>query len=149
MKYRIEENQEFSVMGIKKEISQESAYAEIPAFWQETWKRTDLPLHLLGEFGICMDDEKLQYMIAGRYHGGTVPEGWEIITFPKMTWAKFTCIGPMPKALQEVNTQIFQHWLKENKKYRMSKNWNIEWYSDGDNQSDTYISEIWIPVEEI
>jgi AraC family transcriptional regulator len=43
--------------------------------------------------------------------------------------AKFKCTGPIPGALQSVNTQIFNEWLPGNQYYDISSGINIEWYT--------------------
>ena len=60
--------------------------------------------------------------------------------------AKFKCTGPMPGALQSVNTQIFNEWLPGNQYYDISAGINIEWYTMGDCNASDYESQIWIPV---
>ena len=47
----------------------------------------------------------------GRYTGGNVPEGMVVYEFPGSDRAVFNCIGPIPDALQSVNTRIFREWL--------------------------------------
>ena len=47
-------------------------------------------------------------MIAGRYKEGPVPEEMKLFAFPKHEWAKFKCLGPLPTALQDLNTKIFR-----------------------------------------
>lgn len=159
MNYRIEEMESFQVIGFKKEFSAENSYQEIPKFWEELYKsygpQSSLGQAILtfkiGEFGICNDEkegDKFEYMIAGKYQGGVVPEGLSLFEFPKMMWAKFQCVGPLPKTLQNLNTQIFGQWLPQNKEYVMAKRCSIEWYSDGeDTQSNEYVSEIWLPIK--
>ena len=71
-------------------------------------------------------------MIAGLYKGGLVPEGMKLFTFPKLEWAKFKCFGPLPKALQDLNTKIFREWLPVNAEYEMSAGFNIEYYTKGE-----------------
>ena len=51
---------------------------------------------------------RFNYMITGLYKGGSVPEGMILFTFPKLEWAKFKCLGPLPTALQDLNTKIFR-----------------------------------------
>lgn len=169
MEYVVEELEGFKVIGFSKEFSFENSYQEIPKFWDEIYSTYHSRLYSgqgpanaleqaiidnqIGVFGICIDESQkpgvFQYMIAGDYQGGTIPEGLTVFEFPKMTWAKFKCVGPMPNALQEVNTRIFKEWLPGNKEYEIAGRFNIEWYSsEGDMQSNEYQSEIWIPVKE-
>ena len=75
-----------------------------------------------------------------------MPEGMTLYEFPDMEWAKFRCVGPLPGALQAVNTKIFKEWLPGNPDYEIAVGANIEWYSMADGSSSDYESGIWIPV---
>ncbi len=106
----------------------------------------------IGEYGICVDDlgnGKFRYLIAGKYAGGEVPEGMAVYEFPKGDWAVFDCIGPVPEALQSLNTRIFKEWLPGNPDYEISGNANVEWYDciNGEKTDADYHSAIWIPVK--
>ena len=58
----------------------------------------------IGEYDVCIDDEKLAgkgkflYLIEGKYAGGKVPEGMMLYEFPQGEWAVFDCVGAIPKA---------------------------------------------------
>lgn len=162
MDYVVEKLNAMKVIGYEKNFSYETAYQEIPKFWNEFCHNcTDgknneqvqkvVEECMIGEFGICIEDDSKQkefvYMIAGRYNGGSVPEGMKIFEIPAFEWAKFKCTGPMPGALQSVNTQIFKEWLPGNPDYEIAAGMNIEMYSKGDCSSYDYESEIWIPVK--
>ena len=157
----------FKVIGFEREFSYETAYAEIPKFWDEicekycthtiyAGKAPSCPEeqaiidNCIGEYGVCIDNiggGKFRYLIAGKYTGGTVPEGMTLFEFPQLQWAKFSCTGPIPEALQTLNTQIFKQWLPGNPEYEMADCFNIEWYScDGEKSDADYRSGIWIPV---
>lgn len=163
MNYEIEAMDKMQVIGFSRQFSMMDAYEKIPAFWDEYTQNCSkqqysaeifsvLQRCKVGEFGVCIDegsrDGMFRYMIAGKYDGGDVPEGMKVYTIPAATWAKFHCVGPMPGALQAVNTQIFKEWLPGNPRYEMAGAHNIEWYSCGDTQSLDYESGIWIPVRE-
>lgn len=167
MDYAVEKMNGFRVIGFEREFSMDTSYREIPAFWDEFWETYMKPLLardkpkneveqvicdcMVGEYGVCIDDlgkeGKFRYLIAGTYLGGTVPEGMAVYEFTDMEWAKFRCCGPMPGALQTVNTKIFQEWLPGNPEYEIAVWANIEWYSAGDMQAPDYESAIWIPVK--
>lgn len=103
----------------------------------------------IGEFGICeMKEDGLEYLIAGKYRGGEIPEGYIIKTYPANLWAMFSCLGPLPDSLQSVNTQIFTEWLPQNPKYQLDGDVSIEYYPMGDNHAPNYQAQIWIPVKE-
>lgn len=158
----------FKVIGFEKVFSYENAYKEIPKFWDEICEKycthtiyAGLPPccpeeqaimdNCIGEYGVCIDDvdsSHFRYLIAGRYTGGPVPEGMTLFEFPQGEWAKFTCTGPIPEALQTLNTRIFKEWLPGNTEFEMSGCYNVEWYScDGEKTDADYKSGIWIPVK--
>ena len=71
----------------------------------------------------------------------------EAVELPALEWAKFRCVGPMPGALQTVNTKVFKEWLPGNPTYRIAMGLNLEWYEKGDTSAADYESGIWIPVK--
>lgn len=70
----------------------------------------------------------------------------EVYEFPDFEWAKFRCVGPLPAALQTVNTKIFKEWLPGNTEFEIAMGANIEWYQRGDMSALEYESGIWLPV---
>ncbi len=170
VEYTVEKVKAFTLVGFEREISFDAGYQDCPKFWDEFSERYLGPLfsgkepetdeeqavcaHRIGEFGVCVcDGEKpgvFRYLIAGRYQGGPVPENMWKISFPEQEWAKFPCRGPLPGALQSVNTQIFQEWLPGNTEYQVSADVSLEWYAaESEVNSFGYESAIWIPVKRI
>lgn len=162
MDYVVEKMEPFQVIGFQKVFSLETAYEEIPKFWNEFCENcakgaysADVQKTLedchVGEFAISVDDmpgqKQFHYFIAGEYKGGQVPEGMEIYEAPACEWAKFKCSGPMPAALQTINTRIFNEWLPGNPEYEIAFGVSIEWYAMGDIKAPDYESGIWIPVK--
>lgn len=167
MDYTVERMKGFKVIGFEREFSMETSYQEIPKFWDEICQSKISPLCAkgkpeneeeemicnccIGKYGVCLDDiggGRFRYLIAGDYMHGKVPAGMTVFEFPDMEWAKFTCKGPMPGALQSVNTKIFNEWLPGNEEYEIAMGANIEWYSAEGNTSDAdYESAIWLPVK--
>ena len=158
----------FKVIGFQRVFSYENAYAEIPKFWDELCEQYANNIYAgnppanpyeqaimdncIGEYGICIDDlgdSSFRYLVAGRYTGGEVPEGMVLYEFPRGDWAVFDCIGPIPEALQSLNTRIFREWLPGNPDYEISGNANVEWYDciNGEKTDPDYHSAIWIPVK--
>lgn len=166
MDMTIEKMESFQVIGFRYAVPFETAYGDVPKLWDVFGEQYLTPLfskeapengveraifdYMIGEFGLCVDDGeeggKFHYMIAGIYHGGSVPEGMALYELPAMEWAKFRCVGSMPGALQSVNTKIFNEWLPGNREYEIADGLNIEWYSQGDTASPEYESAIWIPI---
>ena len=167
MDYRVEEKIAFQVIGYERQFGFEDAHREIPSFWNEVRAGKMAGLCAgkeprneeeevirscgIGMYGVCIEDVgsgKFRYMIAGDYHGGKVPQGMTVFRFPELTWAKLRCTGPMPEAIQAVNTKIFSQWLPGNPEYEIAFPGNVEWYSgSGNTQAADYESEIWIPVK--
>ncbi len=167
MNYKITKMFPLKVIGFQKVFNCEDSYEKIPLYWDEicekyannvyagnppanAWEKALID-NCIGEYGVCIDDlqdGKFRYLIAGKYCGGEVPEGMVLYEFPAGEWAIFDCIGPMPKALQEVNTHIFKEWLPNNLEYEMAYPANIEWYdcANGEKTNLDYHSAIWIPV---
>jgi len=153
MEFKIMEKDAFTVMGFQREFNCESSYAEIPGFWREHFEGGGGKL-VFGMFCICYDENKddgsFGYMIADSWDPGReIPEGCVTKTLPAATWAVFPCRGAMPKALQDVNTRIWNEWLPNCREYEPAGNCNVEMYSDGDTGSDAYYSEIWVPVRKV
>ena len=163
MDYTVEKMGAMKLIGFKTNISNETGYTDIPNFWTEIAKeyfmqkssnqkvQDVVERSRVGEYGVCIDtgnmDGQFSYMIAGNYDGGEVPDGMEVYEIPALTWAKFKCVGPIPQALQAVNTKIFKEWLPGNPDYEMSGGFNIEWYGAGDPNQLNYESGIWVPVK--
>ncbi len=168
MDYKITPMFPFKVIGFQREFDNETAYTEIPKYWDEICEKYACSVYAgnapanpyeqavmdycIGEYGICIDDignGKFRYLIAGKYTGGEVPEGMVVYEFPRSDWAVFNCIGPIPEALQSVNTRIFQEWLPGNPKYELCGSANVEWYDcvNGEKTDPDYHSAIWVPVK--
>jgi len=168
MNFTVEEKPAFTVIGYERKFHFDTSYQEIPRFWDNVYAEKVLPLqkkgtadtdeeraikqNAIGEYGVCVDDGAenghFSYFIAGEFQGGDIPAGMQTYDFPALTWAVFPCRGPLPGALQSVNTKIFQEWLPNNPDYEIAYGANIEWYSDqGMPQDADYQSAIWIPVK--
>ena len=108
MDYKIAPMFPFKVIGFQKIFDNETAYTEIPKFWDETCEKYAFSVYAgnapanpyeqalvdncIGEYGVCIDDiggGKFRYLIAGRYTGGDVPEGMVVYEFPRNEWAVF------------------------------------------------------------
>lgn len=152
MDYRIEKKEAFQVMGLGRRFHEERAFQDLPKYWTEVQEKylSKKNTPILGMYGICDDaegDGYFKYLIADDYKGGEIPKEFELVEIPSYNWAVFTCIGPMPGALQAVNTRIFSEWLPSNKEYEIAAELNIEMYTEGDCSALDYVSEIWIPIK--
>lgn len=150
LEYRIEEKPQFTVMGLSRMFSYETSYQEIPKFWNEVLSVEKTPVW--GMYGLCLGgaEKEFEYVIADDYVPcKPIPEGCVVRVIPAFTWAIFPCKGPIPQALQAVNTQIWDQWLPDHKEYRLAANMDIEFYTQpAENPEDNYC-EIWLPVEKV
>ena len=148
MEYRIVEKASFTVLGVSRSFNSDTSYQEIPKFWQEHMTSGG-NRKICGQFGICFDSDgkNFDYLIADIYKPWEeVPEGCITRVIPEGTWAVFPCRGALPKALQDVNTQIWSEWLPNCRDYKLGGNYDIEMYTKpADDPKDNYC-EIWVPV---
>lgn len=170
MDYRITPMFPFRLIGFERVFDNETAYAEIPKFWDEICEQYASRVYAgnapanpyeqaivdncIGEYGVCIDDvggNRFRYLVAGRYAGGEVPEGMVLHEFPRGDWAVFNCVGALPQALQSVNTRIFREWLPGNPEYELCGNATVEWYDcvNGEKTDPDYHSAIWVPVKKL
>ena len=155
MNYKIIEKESFTVLGASKKFEYENCKQEIPLFWQEHYAKGH-GKYVGGMFGINIDEQmgndSFEYLIADLYNPNTeIPEGFVTRTIPAFTWAVFSCDGPLPTALQDVNTKIFSEWLPALKEYEFAAGYCVEMYDAADKyprgvQDENYHSEIWIPI---
>lgn len=102
MDYSVEKMNRFKIIGYQREFEYDTAYAEIPKFWDEITSQKIFPLSgksaletpeektirdcRIGEFDVCIDDigkeGKFRYLIAGTYTDGNIPEGMTVYGFP-------------------------------------------------------------------
>lgn len=170
MDYKITPMFPFKVIGFERVFDNETAYAEIPRFWDEICEKYANHVYAgnapanpyeqaivdncIGEYGVCIDDigqNRFRYLVAGKYAGGEVPEGMVLHEFPRGDWAVFNCVGPVPQALQSVNTRIFREWLPGNPEYELCGNATVEWYDcvNGEKTDPDYHSAVWVPVKKL
>lgn len=150
MDYRIEKKEEFKLLVYSRMFNEENSGDGIPAFWDEYYQK-EMYKKAPGYLGICaqekMGEKEFLYGIgcdAEDVEG--VPDGFEILNIPAYTWAIFKCVGAMPDAIQDMWDRIYREWLP-GAEYELITDYDIENYLPGDNTSEDYVSEIWIPVK--
>ncbi len=147
--YRIVEKAPFTIVGMKKRFNTDTSYQEVPKFWGEWMK--DMK-GLKGMFGVCLDSngKEFDYWISDLYEPWKdIPDGCGTYLIPGSLWAEFICKGPLPDALQKVNTQIWSEWLPSLSGYELAGNYSIEVYMPpAENPADT-ISYICVPLKKI
>lgn len=150
MEFKIEAMDAFEVVLKTRTFQDETSSKEVPKFWTEYFEK-GYEDNVVGMFGICIEQQKNGN--AWRYGIGAlkelvkaIPEDFEVLTIPAHTWAKFTCIGAMPNAIQKLWMDVYSQWLPASA-YDLIPDYAIEYYTDGDASKDDYVSEVWIPVK--
>ena len=149
MEYKIEKWEEMDLLVHTKDFHAETSEAEIPKFWDEYFANEEYR-KIPGYLGVCAqkktDGDEFKYGIgckASDIEG--IPDGFEIIHIPEYNWAVFKCVGPSPKAIQDMWEKIYREWLPVSD-YELIPDYDIENYLPGDPNSQNYVSEICIPV---
>ena len=150
MEYKIEKWEAMDLLVHTGSFHAETSEQEIPAFWDAYYASKELS-RIPGYLGVCAqqktDDDVFTYGIGCKASDTEgVPEGFEILHIPEHTWAVFRCVGPVPKAIQEMWEKIYREWLPV-ADYELVPDYDIENYLPGNPASRNYVSEICFPVK--
>ncbi len=148
MDIKIEKENAFSIIVITKQFNEETSFENVPKFWDEYYEKgyqNVVPPML----GICINNTEgleFEYGIGSlKDYCNEVPEGFKQIDIPEHLWGKFYTKGKMPKAIQNLWKEVIG-WV-ENSEYEIAANYDFECYSEGDSDSDDYVSGIWVPLK--
>ena len=153
MDYRLEEKEEFRIVGIKESIINDGVYnlKRIPLMWKEAKDKgivdeivSNYYENSHGIMGICANFEahRFDYYIglpSSRRIRGIMTE----LIIEKSVWAIFKCVGV--NGIQSTWKRIFSEWFPSSG-YEILDAPEIEWYPESNDSSDTDKAEIWIPV---
>jgi len=149
--YRIEKKESFKVVLYPEIFEMETCVSEIPEKWSQYIKKEQSNI-VCPEMGVRVFDQNRKdfftYGIGCHMDlAKNVPEKFKIYEIPEYTWAIFSCIGPMPRSIQNMWKRIYSEWLPQSR-YKFIEEYDIEYYTEGDIYSEGYESEIWIPISE-
>lgn len=157
--WRIEKKAAFRLIGKSVKISrrEQQHFKKIPEFW-DTCHRDGVfsalikmdqasvkgMMGLFSRYDEAVDEVEYSIMVES-----ALPAFCEFtqLVIPKMTWAVFDCIGPVPKAIQNGWRFLQQEWLIQYP-FQHADCPEIEWYSSGNSYAEDYLSQIWIPILE-
>lgn len=158
MKYRIVEKDEFRVVGVKRSFKNfEEGLANISLFWdefngtlQEEYLDSIMNGELQGYLGLCAPHKNgggYDYYIcvnsSEKYEG----DYFEHIV-PKSKWIVFDAIGKVPNSVQSITKQIYENFLPSSE-YTHAGTEDFELYAPGNPMDDDYLTEIWVPINDI
>jgi predicted transcriptional regulator YdeE len=164
MNVKLEHKEAFQVIGFSAHIRPEEGYVKCPEFWEREYAQKYARLfatmkpeneaeqaildNRIGMLALCIEGkDDFEYMIAGVYQGGAVPEGMKIFDFAESDWAVFTAKGSLPASLQQLNTEIWQTWYPtEGQAFEPNGGATVEYYSVGNQLAADYECGMWIPV---
>ena len=147
MDIKIEKEKAFNIICIIKKFNEETSFEEVPEFWNKYYSsgyQNVVPPML----GICINNDKginFEYGIGSlKEYCSEIPDGFKEINIPEHLWGKFYTKGKMPKAIQDLWKEVIE-WV-QNSEYELADNYDFECYSEGNTDSDDYVSGIWVPL---
>lgn len=156
MNYRIVKKDPFRIVGYatREAMTMEDCFEKVPLFWQSVVVSGGMeklcqlmngqePRGILG-VSACDNGEFSGYYIAVATDA-PVPEGMEEYLVPATTYAVFESVGALPGAIQNVQKRIISEWLPTSG-YEYAQAPDIEVYPEGNQQSDEYYCEVWLPI---
>ena len=148
MDIKIEKENAFSIIVKTKQFNEETSFDEVPKYWDEYYEQgfqNVVPPML----GICINNTgnlDFEYGIGSlKEYCNTIPEGFKEIEIPENLWGKFYTKGRLPRAIQNLWKEVIE-WV-ENSEYEIAANYDFECYSEGDSDSDDYVSGIWVALK--
>ena len=148
MDIKIEKENAFSIIVKTKQFNEETSFDEVPKYWDEYYEQgfqNIVPPML----GICINNPgnlDFEYGIGSlKEYCNTFPKGFKEIEIPENLWGKFYTKGRLPKAIQNLWKEVIE-WV-ENSEYEIAANYDFECYSEGDSDSDDYVSGIWVALK--
>jgi AraC family transcriptional regulator len=156
MDYRVFQKEAFRVIGkeIKLSTKCEEHHIKISQFWDEcnadgTIEKISALDNKQNLLGICMefdyDMQQISYMIAIEDVNNSVETGFDTREIPAATWAVFTSVGPIPQAIINVWSRIFQEWFPATG-FEQANAPQLEVYLPGDPTAQDYKCEVWTPI---
>ena len=148
MDIKIEKENAFSIIVITKQFNEETSFENIPKFWDEYYgkgyQKVVSPM-----LGICINNNEsieFEYGIGSlKEYCNEIPEGFKQINIPEHLWGKFYTKGKMPAAIQKLWKEVVD-WV-QNSEYEIVADYDFECYSEGDSDSDDYVSGIWVALK--
>ncbi|MDO4272173.1 MAG: AraC family transcriptional regulator [Eubacteriales bacterium] len=153
--WRLEQKPAFRLIGKTIRCANGEQPAKIPGFWSDCQYTgvfsklfsisTGNPKGLFGLYSYGESSSKeIEYSIMAAAEG-PLPEGYNEVTIPEVTWAVFDCRGAVPLAIQCGWKYLQEEWLVQYP-FEHADCPELEWYSIGNSYDRDYLSQIWIPV---
>ncbi|MCQ6280607.1 GyrI-like domain-containing protein [Bacillus sp. EB600] len=156
MDYRIIQKEAFKVIGKVAKVStkDEGHHRSISEFWDQcnangTSEKICSIDNSKKMLGISMefeaDKEQFSYMIAIEDVNHSIVTGFDTRVIPAANWAVFTSVGPMPDAIVNVFSRIYQEWFPTTG-FEQANSTILEVYPPGNPSAQDYTCEVWVPI---
>ncbi len=148
MDIKIEKENAFSIIVITKQFNEETSFANVPKFWDEYYSKgyQDAVPPMLGICFNISESLEFEYVIGSlKEYCNEKPEGFKEINIKEHLWGKFYTKGKLPEAIQNLYKEVID-WVQESE-YELADNYDFECYTEGDTNSDDYVSGIWLPLK--
>ncbi|WP_376739049.1 AraC family transcriptional regulator [Paenibacillus sp. 598K] len=160
MDYRLVQKEAFRIVGITKRVPIQfhGVNEEISAMWKSLTPEMIHQLKSLSnvepsgliQASTNFSEGRMQEMGELEHYIGAAttmpcPEQFASLEVPATLWAVFEAKGPFPETLQNVWGRIYSEWFPS-VNYELTQGPEIVWNESPDITSQTYRSEIWIPV---
>ena len=148
MDIKIEKENAFSIIVKTKKFNEETSFEDIPNFWDEYYEKGYQKV-VPPMLGICINNNEsleFEYGIGSlKEYCNEIPEGFKQINIPEHLWGKFYTKGKMPTTIQKLWKEVVE-WVHSSE-YEIAANYDFECYSEGDSDSDDYVSGIWVALK--
>lgn len=148
MDIKIEKENAFSIIVVTKQFNEETSFENVPKFWDEYYEKGYQKV-VPPMLGVCINNNEsleFEYGIGSlKEYCNEIPEGFKQINIPEHLWGKFYTKGKMPTAIQKLWKEVVD-WV-HNSEYEIATNYDFECYSEGDSDSDDYVSGIWVALK--
>ncbi len=161
MQYRIEEKDEFTIVGIMKrvQILFEGANPEVANMWKNLTQNTINKLKAISntapkgllQASANFDEGRMEEQGGLDHYIGVAADHYDgdeftTLTVPASAWAVFEIEDSSTEKIQNTWGRIFSEWFPE-ANYELSEGPEILWNEQMENPSTEQRSEIWIPVK--
>ena len=148
MDIKIEKENEFNIIVLTKQFNEETSFENIPKFWEEYYEKGYQKV-VPPMLGICINNNEsleFEYGIGSlKEYCCEIPEGFKQINIPEHLWGKFYTKGKMPTTIQKLWKEVVE-WVHSSE-YEIAANYDFECYSEGDIDSEDYVSGIWVALK--
>lgn len=148
MDIKIEKEKAFSIIVITKQFNEETSFEKVTKFWDEYYEKGYQKV-VPPMLGICINNNEsleFEYGIGSlKEYCNEIPEGFKQINIPEHLWGKFYTKGKMPTTIQKLWKEVVE-WVHSSE-YEIAANYDFECYSEGDSDSEDYVSGIWVALK--